>query len=404
MSLKFELLKEFSSFCHDNGIRCYLQGSLLRAAFEGEPFNPEWDRITVAVTGKGFLKLNRLMSTESFADEHPNRVLESLMTNDHFPGLYAKYVATDTLHIDFRDEPEWFANKGLAVTIMILVNHPNRLERVPVLGMYTSENPVLKKLVQLSGRFRRKVFQTYLNQWNSLSEGSGFYSPEGRVISFSKGFWKYPVKKSIDGFSFFCPRRFNRQQQRRPYYTLDSIHSECMTYDEFCALCSQRGISLQEIYADRHQHLDEYSEEIISVRKNKRYYNAAFYSTMIRKNTSEAIAACPVRDLNDADYKEIIEQYLGQLLTQSKNGITPYISHDVYIDAMKLYVQQNSDYFNTRRVVMKKLLKRHIERIPDRFLLYSPVVAQVCYSEKDASQDTRILRESLTKEVLRLLK
>ncbi len=403
MSFQFELLKEFSTFCRENGVRCFLQGTLLRAAYENSPFDPQWDQLTVAVTGKGFLKLQRLMSKPDFHKAHPNRALESLLTNDRFPGLYAKYVATDTLYINFRDNPKDFVNKGISITIVILVNHPRTLEQVGVLRQYLSDNPVNQFVVQHSGKLRRKAFQAYLSQRNGVSENSGYYTPQGKTTLFTKGFWKSAEYRPIDGFSFLCPKRYAQLLANNTYYTLDTIHSEFMSYDEFRALCADKGIDLKTIYTARKEHRTQYSQRIALSRRNKRYYNAAFYSTMIRKEISEKIAGCPVRDLENEQYLEVIEQYLDYILEQSKNGITPYISFGVFTDAMKVLIAQNNEVFHRRKVVMKSRLTKIINKIPDSFFQYSPVVEAVCYSEKDELQDAEVLRKELARTLQSLL-
>ena len=404
MSFKFELLKEFCSFCKDNGIRCYLQGSLLHAAYTETPFNPNWDRITVAVTGAGFLKLHNLINSDSFSSTHPNRALESLLTNKYFPGLYAKYVATDTLHIDFRDKPEWFANKGLAITVLILVNKPEELKHSHILGQYLSNNPPAQRVFQHSYRLRRKAFQIYLDQWRTLSENSGYYTPQGEFLHFVKDFWRSPVYKPIDGFDFPCPQHYIRARQLRSYYSLDTIHSETISFVEFQAICKKKSIDLTDVYNTRREHREDYAAPIAESRRSKRYYNAAFYSTMIRKEISHAIAECPSRDIKNEEYRIIIEEYLTRLIEQSKNGITPYISFDVFLDAVKVYILQNTETFHSRKAVLRRIVNRWIQRIPDSFFLRSPVVDEVCYSERDNEKSESQQREDLTKEIKALLR
>ena len=418
MNFKFELLQELCTICRDNGIECYLYGTLLQSAYTEETVDPKWNSYDIVMTGEGYRALCGIVSSKEFKKDHPNRVLEDLSTNPFFPGFFANYVATDTLHIDFRDDPKWFQNKGMSIHILLLTNNvPDNISGKVVMFLrkaylYTVSgsvssfgDAVRSRLYQIifsvCGRsLKNKLFDNYLNNWRSESKISSLYLADGRQQRFQKHFWESPEEKKLDGVIFTVPRQCSLLKLRRCYYSLDVIYSENMSYDDFRRLCSENDIDVREAYEQRKNNREAILDDMHTGRKNRRFYNAAFYCTLIRHNVSVSVERCEDRSLESPEYREVIEAYLEDLIAQYKNGITPYVSYSVYLDAMKAFIQQNLDVYHLSKGKVRRMLLKYMDRIPNHYFLQSPIIAASCYSAEEIGKGVEQIREELREAII----
>jgi hypothetical protein len=422
MNYKFELLQELCDICKENDIKYFLYGTLMQAAYTDGVVNPKWDSYDVAVTGEGFLKLQQILSSDSFAAEHPDRVMESPLTNPNFPGFYANYVATDTLYFDFRDDFRWFRYKGMAIHILIIANRKkskskvararNYLRRKYLMTLRTRPVRLKKRipydffhfLFSLRGEaFRKKMFRDYVAGWRSVSEPSELYLADGRRASFKKDLWEKDVKKTLDDVTFPFPQICMRKIVKKRFYDLNVIRSEMLSYDEFLKMCREQNIDLEEVYRDRRKNRDAMVVGLRQGRKDKRYYNAAFYGTAIRRDISRRVEQCESKSLESPEYFEVIEEYLGDIQKQYKNGITPYVTMGIYLDAMRVFLKNNEEGYHSRSKIVRDILLQYAEKIPDHYFLQTPVIPESCYSEEETGKSAAELRELLVSRLNELV-
>ena len=414
MNYKFELLQELCKICKDNDIKYFLYGTLMQAAYTDGIVDPKWDSYDIAVTGEGYLKLQEILSSDSFIADHPNRALESPLTNPHFPGFYANYVATDTLYFDFRDDISWFQYKGMAIHILIIVNRKKTKSKIARIKSYIRRaylmtlrtRPVrfskrvpydfFKFVFSLRGdAFKRKMFSDYIAGWKSTAEPSELYLADGRRSSFKKDLWEKAVEKTLDDVSFPFPQICMRKVVKKRFYDLNVIRSELLSYEDFQNMCQAQNINLEDVYRDRRKNRDAMVGGLREGRKDKRYYNAAFYGTAIRRDVSRRVEQCENRSLDSPEYYAVIEEYLEDLEKQYKNGITPYVTMGIYLDAMRLFLKNNEEGYHSRSKIVLKILLQYAEKIPDHYFLQTPVIPESCYSEEEIGKNAGQLRELL---------
>ena len=142
---------------------------------------------------------------------------------------------------------------------------------------------------------------------------------------------------------------------------------------------------------------------VIRFLTSKRYYNAAFYSTLIRHTTSNSVDQCAIKQLDSPEYYAIIEDYLDNMIKQYKNGITHYVTLDVYLDAMRVFLKNNEEEYHTRDKNVYNMMLSYAKRIPNHFFLKSPIVSDSCYSTEEIGKDEEQLREELKERLYELV-
>lgn len=416
MGYQFDLLQELCTICKENQIDYYLYGTLMQAAYDQEEVDPNWDSYDIAVTGAGFRKLEGILTSKDFVDSHPNRALESLLTNPHFPGFHANYVATDTLRFDFRNDINWYQHKGLPIHVLIIANRDQNTRKARMtsrlrdayLRIVHKRRGFREWLFRLfygaifavgGSSFKKRLFNNYLNSWKSASKASGLYLADGRYSTFKKNFWKKNAEKTLDGVVFSVPQKCLRKKVYHRLYNLDVIHSETMSYDEFCEMCRKQNIDLQQVYQQRLKQFRAMRLDLKQGRRDKKYYNSAFYSTSIRRDVSRRAAQCEVRSLESPEYYELMEEYLGYIVKHQKNGVTPYITQGLYMDAMKVLLQNNQEGYQSSRKTVYNMMIKYANKIPDHYFLKTDVVADACYSADEAGKDAVQLRKELEEKI-----
>lgn len=417
MNYKFELLQELCTICRENDIQYYLYGTLMQAAYSDGIVDPQWDSYDIAVTGDGFRKLEKILTSESFIAEHPDRALESLLTNPSFPGFFANYVATDTLRFDFREGLDWYQNKGLPIHILIIANRNESTRKARLIKslregyldtVHRREEGFFKRILRFfyniifavgGSSLKQRMFNNYVNGWKSASKSSGLYLADGRYSTFKKKFWKTGSEKTLGGITFMAPQVCLRKKVYKQFYTLDVVHSDAMTFSEFEEMCRAQNIDLGTLSKDRKKQFSGMVTVLRQGRKDKRFYNAAFYSTMIRRDTSRKIDQCKVRSLDSPEYNAIIEEYLENIIEQTRNGVTPYVSMNVYMDAMKVFLKYSRELYHSRDKITYNIMMKYASQIPDHYFLKSPVVSESCYSEEENGKNEKQLREELEKRM-----
>ena len=413
MNYKFELLQELCDICKDNDIDHFVYGSQMQAAYEDGEIDPEWDSYDIAVTAEGFCRLQNILTSDEFVAAHPNRAFESLHTNPHFPGFFANYVATDSLHFDFKNGFEWYQNKGHAIHILIIVNkgsmrikpkimrHLRRGYIRAVRGQSDEAKEIIlraiyKVIFAVGGRsLKLKLFDDHLKCWESTEMPSGLFLADGRYVNFLKDFWAEGVEKTLGGVTFTFPQICLRRKVFQRLYNLNVLHADTIGYDGFVDLCRSRNIDLERLYRERKKERDSMLKALNRGRASKRYYNSAFYGTMIRGEVGKSVDMCKNRSLDSPEYYEIIEEYLENLIKQYNNGFTPYVTFDIFMDAMRVYLIENKKTYKSRDKVVYRTMIKYVDEIPSSHFRKSSIIPNSCYSEEELGKSESELRAAL---------
>lgn len=417
MDFKFALLLELRDICAANKIDMLLSGSLLEAAFSEAEFDPKWDDLEVVLSGKGFRKLHLICKEASFEQEHPNRKLESLFNNPKFPGFFAKYTATDTTYLHL-GRKSGFKYNGISINIIIMTNdlpdtakgrganvlREHYLNIIDVERGYKTRNikyHFWKAVFTFAGnKLQKRLFNGYIKNWTD-KKGGRFYSPaRGIYRRVWKNFFKTQVVKELNGEQFCCPKRYFTRKVSGKMRDFKVLYSESIPYSDYIGVLAARGLDPNSVIDDYVKQNRKYREDLKHGRKGKRYYNAAFYSTLIRVEMPKRLATMNNLSLENEEYRVIMEEYFENAVTYSKYGVTPYVSQKTFLDGARAYAENMISTYNRGEKFIKNAIIKMIDNIPEEHFKDSCITDSLRMRMNDSCGEPPSVTKEQLKEVI----
>ena len=198
----FTLLDEIADACKNNNARYYLITTELLYFYAGK-------RVP-SCTADICMTLNSFDMIREELSSNSERIVESIETNDNMPGVYYRYVATDTFMI----QPEYhkvLKENGIAVNIHIIRNKSSLSKKLcsienimenGIEGIDHKESLSLERTISIkkkngdfSGWINKMLKETSLTD---VSLESLLKIPELGIICLSKGFWEKEKLITID--------------------------------------------------------------------------------------------------------------------------------------------------------------------------------------------------------------
>ena len=122
-NIYYGLLKEINSICRKNGIKYFLGDDALRLSLRGKKLDNALKEVCIYMKKDDFDHFKSIVKRRRM----PNRDFEDISYNARFPGLFSRYIATDTTFFNLSHSTA-IKKPGYAINIYLLLDYEKAKE------------------------------------------------------------------------------------------------------------------------------------------------------------------------------------------------------------------------------------------------------------------------------------